>query len=186
MSWAWAADGRGQRALGIAGLAAEEGGGLRMVLREQVTEAGCQGAGAQGTQTAVTKNTGTQGLYSSSSSRSGSRCGHKQAAQGPVSLNGREQKQEASSLRRVRAGKCKAWQQLSAERGSVSMDGERASGKHGMEAGRPGRSVLGRAGGGENEWARPGSTGSAGQGSGELGRGLAWQTGHKARPRDQP
>lgn len=93
----------------------------------------------------VTKNTGTQGLYSVSSSSSGSRCGHKQAAQGPVSLNGREQKQEASSLRRVRAGKCKAWQQLSAERGSVSMDRERASGRHGMEAGGPGRSVLGGA-----------------------------------------
>lgn len=52
----------------------------------------------------VTKNTGTQGLYSVSSSSSGSRCGHKQAAQGPASLNGREQKQEASSLCRVRAG----------------------------------------------------------------------------------
>lgn len=36
-------------AAGTAGLAAEEGGRLRMMVREQVAEAGCQGAGAEGT-----------------------------------------------------------------------------------------------------------------------------------------
>lgn len=66
-----------------AGLAAKEGGRLRMVLREQVTEAGC----AEGTDGG---HTGTHRLYSGSSS--GSSRWHKQAAQGPVSLNGPEQK----------------------------------------------------------------------------------------------
>lgn len=65
-----------------AGLAAKEGGRLRMVLREQVTEAGC----AEGTDRG---HTGTHRLYSGSSSSSR---WHKQAAQGPVSLNGPEQK----------------------------------------------------------------------------------------------
>lgn len=53
-----------------------------MVLREQVTEAGC----AEGTDGG---HIGTHRLYSGSGS--GSRW-HKQAAQGPVSLKGPEQK----------------------------------------------------------------------------------------------
>lgn len=52
-----------------------------MVLREQVTEAGC----AEGTDGG---HIGTHRFYSSSSSSTW----HKQAAQGPVSLNGSEQK----------------------------------------------------------------------------------------------
>lgn len=55
-----------------------------MVLREQVTEAGC----AEGTDGG---HIGTHRLYSGSGSGSSSRW-HKQAAQGPVSLKGPEQK----------------------------------------------------------------------------------------------
>lgn len=134
-----------------AGLAAKEGGRLRMVLREQVTEAGC----AEGTDGG---HTGTHRLYSGSSS--GSSRWHKQAAQGPVSLNGPEQKYEASSLGRVKAGKCKAWRQLSAERGWVSMDRAGVRGRHRGQKQADRAEVCG-AGRGENEWARPGSTGSA-------------------------
>lgn len=137
---------------------------------------GADDGGRMSGSTAVTANIGAQGPYRGSGS---GRCGHKQAARSPVSLDGYEQKRES------RQGQ--GWEVQSVEtavRQRVGQHGQGGSaGRHRGQRQADGAEVCG-AGRRRDEWARPGSAGPAGWVLESLAG--AWPGGRTPGPAESP